>query len=59
LILCNEFSITKNIYTKQKSTGTHKTTIVGTQENTENGKHYANITSKQKLEKQEEFPNSK
>ena len=26
---------------KQKSTGTHKTTIIGTQENTENGKHYA------------------
>jgi len=30
LILCNEFSITKNIYMKQKSTGTHKTTTVGT-----------------------------
>jgi len=26
---------------KHKSTGTHKTTIIGTQENTENGKHYA------------------
>jgi len=26
---------------KQKSTGAHKTTIIGTQENTENGKHYA------------------
>jgi len=26
---------------KQKSTGTHKTTKIGTQENTENGKHYA------------------
>jgi len=26
---------------KQKSAGTHKTTILGTQENTENGKHYA------------------
>jgi len=24
-------------YMKQKSTGTHKTTIIGTQENTENG----------------------
>jgi len=43
LILCNEFSITKNYlaYMKQKSTGTHKTTIIGTQENTENGKQYA------------------
>ena len=40
LILCNEFSITENIYMKEKSTGTHKTTIIGTQENTENGKHY-------------------
>ena len=35
LILCNEFNITKNIYMKQISTGTHKTTIMGTQENTE------------------------
>jgi len=26
---------------KQKSTGTHKATTVGTQGNTENGKHYA------------------
>jgi len=26
---------------KQKLTGTHKTTITGTQENTENGKYYA------------------
>jgi len=26
---------------KQKSTGTHKTTIIGTQENIENEKHYA------------------
>jgi len=26
---------------KQKSTGTHKTTIIGTQENTENRKYYA------------------
>jgi len=25
---------------KQKSIGTHKTTIIGTQENTENGKYY-------------------
>jgi len=41
LILCNEVNITKNIYMKQKSTGIHTTTIVGTQENTENGKHYA------------------
>jgi len=42
---------------KQKSTGTHKTTIIGTQENTENIMH--NITCKQKLEKQVEYPNSK
>jgi len=41
LILFNEFSITKNIFMKQKSTGTHKTTIVGTLENKENGKQYA------------------
>jgi len=41
LISCNEVNITKNIYMKQKSTVTHKTTIVGTQENTENGKHHA------------------
>ena len=26
---------------KHKSTRTHKTTIIGTQENTENGKHFA------------------
>jgi len=26
---------------KQKSTGTRETTIIGTQENTENGTHYA------------------
>jgi len=41
LVVCNEVNITKNIYMKQKSTGTHKTTIVGTQENIENGKHHA------------------
>jgi len=28
LILCNEVHITKTIYVKQKSTGTHKATIV-------------------------------
>jgi len=41
---------------KQKSTGTQKTTIIGTEENTENGKHLHNITCKQKLEQQAEYP---
>jgi len=35
LILCNEVNITKNIYMKQKSTGTHKTTTAGAQEITD------------------------
>ena len=40
---------------KQKSTGTHKTTI-RTQENIEMGNIMHNITRKQKLEKQVEYP---
>ena len=41
---------------KQKSTGTHKTTIIGTQEIQKMGNIMHNITCKQKFEKQVEYP---
>ena len=40
---------------KQKSTGTHETTIIGTQKNTKMENIMHNITCKQKLEKQVEY----
>jgi len=43
---------------KQKLTGTHKTTIIGTQENTENGKHYAQHHMQTEIRKASRVPQS-
>jgi len=43
---------------KQKSTGIHKTTIIGTQENTENEKHYAKHHMQTEIRKASRVPQS-
>jgi len=43
---------------KQKSTVVHKTTIVATQENTENGKHCAKHQMQAKIRKGSRVPQS-